>query len=290
MDPVVESALISAAATLVGVGGTAAVAIAGFRFSRRTLEDTRDEMIADRYTKAIEQLGSGQLDVRIGAIYALERVARDSVKDHPTVMEVVSAFIREHSQEAWPEPDPLGREREPSIRPDVQAAVTVVARRDPGRDIHPIDLAHAQLREVNLSGVNLARVILSAANLWAANMTGVNLTGANLSGANLTGAVLTSAHLAGADLTNADLTGAILRGANLTNADLGGKHQSAEDFYDGYDLFSARVIDTDLTNARLDGACWPRNTAVPAGWRLDADSHRLKRAGDGRNPMDPDGP
>lgn len=30
MDPVVESALISAAATLVGVGGTVAVAIVGF--------------------------------------------------------------------------------------------------------------------------------------------------------------------------------------------------------------------------------------------------------------------
>jgi hypothetical protein len=33
--------------------------------------------VTDRYTKAIEQLGSDRLDVRIGGIYALERVARD---------------------------------------------------------------------------------------------------------------------------------------------------------------------------------------------------------------------
>ena len=38
--------------------------------------------MTDRYTKAIEQLGSDKLDVRIGGIYALERIALDSDKDH----------------------------------------------------------------------------------------------------------------------------------------------------------------------------------------------------------------
>jgi len=58
--------------------------------------------VADRYTKAIEQLGSDKFDVRIGGIYALERIARDSARDHPTVMDVLAAFIREHSHEQWP--------------------------------------------------------------------------------------------------------------------------------------------------------------------------------------------
>ncbi len=55
--------------------------------------------MTDRYTKATEQLGSDKLDVRIGGIYALERIARDSARDHPAVMEVLAAFIREHSRE-----------------------------------------------------------------------------------------------------------------------------------------------------------------------------------------------
>ena len=42
MDPVVESALISGAATLVGVGGIVAVAIVGFRTSRSTNQATID--------------------------------------------------------------------------------------------------------------------------------------------------------------------------------------------------------------------------------------------------------
>ena len=70
-----------------------------FTVSRRTLELTEQGQVTDRYTKAIEQLGSDKLDVRIGGIYALERVARDSSRDHDTVMEVLTAFVREHSHD-----------------------------------------------------------------------------------------------------------------------------------------------------------------------------------------------
>ena len=56
------------------------------QWQRRTHELTEQGQITDRYTKAVEQLGSDKLDVRIGGIYALERIARDSATDHPTVM------------------------------------------------------------------------------------------------------------------------------------------------------------------------------------------------------------
>ena len=100
------------------------------QWQRRTHELTEQGQVTDRYTKAIEQLGSDKLDVRIGGIYALERIARDSPRDHPTVMEVLTALIREHSREQWPPPARDGAEPERSTRPDVQAAVTVIGRRD----------------------------------------------------------------------------------------------------------------------------------------------------------------
>src|SRR5580693_6476602 len=109
-------------------------------FTAQNFNLSREGQVTDRYTKAIEQLGSDKLDVRIGGIYALERIARDSARDHPTVMEVLTAFIREHSHEQWPPSDhPAGRGQERSTRPDVQAALIVVGRRDPHRDIQPID-------------------------------------------------------------------------------------------------------------------------------------------------------
>jgi len=105
------------------------------QWQRRTHELTEQGQITDRYTKAVEQLGSDKLDVRIGGIYALERIARDSVKDHPTVMEVLTAFIREHSREQWPPSDAGSPEQERLTRPDVHTAITVVGRRVDPRDV-----------------------------------------------------------------------------------------------------------------------------------------------------------
>ena len=318
MDPVVESALISAVATVVGVGGAVAVAIVGFRISRSTnqatidaahvdvqstLDNTRDGQIADRYTRAIDQLGSHSIDVTIGGIYALERIAHDSLGDHPTVMEVLTAFVREHSHDPWPPPDPGDQGHERSIRPDIQTALTVVGRRDAKRDIRPIDLTRADLTGADLTGADLTGAnlinakfvgaLFSLATLAHADLTGADLTdatltdadrrrpvnlGANLDEANLTGAILTRADLAGATLTYADLTDADLTDAFLYSAKLTGAKLTSAKLTDA-NLIDADLTDADLTAANLDGARLPVWMAVPEGWHRDIDSGRVKRAG-----------
>src|SRR5215467_2757820 len=139
MDPALTAAAI-------GVGGTVIVGVAGFwasvrntnkttELALRAVELTEQGQVTDLYSRAIEQLGSDKLDVRIGGIYALERVAQDSPADHPTVMEVLAALIRERSREQQPPADqadathgqrpPAGKARVTfprSPRPDIQAA------------------------------------------------------------------------------------------------------------------------------------------------------------------------
>ena len=191
--------------------------------------------------------------MRIGGFYALERIARDSAKDHPTVMEVLTAFIREHSREQWPPPDSDSSEQERLTRPDVQAAVTVVGRRDAGHDREYalfIDLTGAELTRANLNG---------------AHLTGANLDGANLGRANLGGAHLRGARLCVTDLGRANLNGADLNGAHLTHARLGGAHPGE--------------TDANLTNANLTDVRWPTTGPVPDGWMIDSESGRLKHAG-----------
>jgi hypothetical protein len=256
---------------------------------RRTNEIAEQGQVTDRYTKAIEQLGSDKLDVRIGGIYALERIARDSATDRPAVMEVLTAFIREHSREHL---DPSKPGRPP--RPDVLAAVTVVRRRNADRDIQPLNLADAYLVRTSLAGANLDNADLTRADLTRADLSGADLSGANLylaqlidadlrhatlSGANLNAANLHDAMLDGADLTGADLSVsdlslAILIRANLTDADLGGA------FLGGATLEGAELAGADLSEANLTDAKWHEEMPPPRGWERDADG-RLRRAGDG---------
>jgi hypothetical protein len=245
----------------LGAGIFAALALL---FTALNFTLARQGQVTNRYTDAITQLGSKKLDVRIGGIYALERIARDSARDHPTIMEVLTAFVREHSREQWPPRNPPTGEQNRTIRPDVQAAVTVIGRRKPRREVTSIDLSganlidanldNAKLADANLTGVNLSGAQLSFADLILATLTGANLTGANLRWASLGSAQLADAHLDGANLDNAYLGNAKLTGANLTGANLD----------------NANFAEADLTDA-----FWSPDKAVPEGWSRGPDQTRL---------------
>jgi len=286
--PLHETAMDNARGRLLTLA--AGVAAAGaliftarnFTLSRRTFELTEQGQVTDRYTKAIEQLGSDKLDVRIGGVYALERIARDSARDHPTVMEVLTAFIPEHSKEYWPPTEPGGQVQERLTRPDVETALTVVGRRDQARDIQPIDLTSANLTSANLAGAHLDGALLNGAFLTRADVHEAFLSGAFLSGADLTDALLDRAHLDGADFTGSFLDGAFLSGADLTGADFTGA-DLLRAHLDGADLRradfrGANLAEADFHDAVLTGARWPEDALVPEGWKRNTRSGRLERA------------
>src|SRR5215472_8274288 len=86
---------------LIYSGVTAAVAavaawIALMRHFAQTDAD-RQRRITETFSKAIEQLGSDKVEVRLGGIYSLERISKESPDDYLTVMENLSAFVRERS-------------------------------------------------------------------------------------------------------------------------------------------------------------------------------------------------
>ena len=86
------------------IGGVAILAGLVFTFlqfqeersiNRLNVAQARDQQLTDLFTTAIDQFGrSGedQLAVRLGGIYALERIARESGRDHWPIMEVLKRF------------------------------------------------------------------------------------------------------------------------------------------------------------------------------------------------------
>ena len=81
-------------------------------------------------------------------------------------------------------------------------------------DLRVVDLSEAVLRRTNLTGASLSQAILADADLRYANLTGANFVNADLTGAKFGGygAKLTDANL------QADVTGANFREADLTDA------------------------------------------------------------------------
>jgi hypothetical protein len=204
------------------------VALVGMYFSdaanRRQAHLIEQGQITDRFTRAVDQLGSSTMESRLGGVYALDRIMKDSAVDRSTVIAVLSAHIRERTNAFAAKPRAAQPATGATVReqnkpaPDVQAALTVLVQR-PRPTTPPFpDLSDADLRGAFLIRANLSGLWLSGANFDGAWMSEANLRGTCLSGASLRGADLHGADLGGANLTGANLTGANLTGANLTGA------------------------------------------------------------------------
>jgi uncharacterized protein YjbI with pentapeptide repeats len=247
---------------------TGIAAVGALYFTNRSLQATQQQVAVseqgqytDRYTKAIEQLGSEKDNVRLGAIYALERLAGDSRRDASTIAEVLSAFVRNQTPASTCPSPPKGAAPQP-LKTDVAAAIKV------RREMYSSAVSGADFSQTCFSGLSLEFVSFFSTNLRASNLRGASLrnvdlgsavlTDADLTGANLANANLVLADLLDADLQDADLSGTTLLGADLRNANLRGAMLANANLRDANlvnaDLTGANLVHADLTGARLNDA------------------------------------
>jgi hypothetical protein len=100
-------AVRTAGTVVVGAGGAAALLLAArrqrsteiaLRHQERataiTEHDATERRVTDLYTKAVEQLGADKAPVRLGGLYALERLAQDNLGQRQTIVNVLCAYLR----------------------------------------------------------------------------------------------------------------------------------------------------------------------------------------------------
>ena len=278
-----------------------------------SLENTKinqERLITEKFIGGIAQLGHDKVETRTGAIYFLEKIAQDFPQEHWTIMQILTAFVRENApilpERKIQKPEDFmgldfGRNRERvrrqqpgnyslpfeyfQLRTDIQAALTVIGRRNfhqdrenqkldlrntdirrvdlagaklKGVDLRGSDLSGADLREVdlseaNLDGAKLIASILYKANLFKASLRRVNLSRSNLNLANLSGSSLRSANLSGSSLRSANLQGANLYKANLQQATLKAANLSGAKLF-LVNLQGAKLGKTNLRSAGLIAA------------------------------------
>ncbi len=254
-------------------------AIAALWFTYRRVRVAEQGHITDRYTRAIEQLGAlrarnqPNIEVRLGAIYALERIALDSPRDHWTIMEVLTAYVRQNAPA--PAQTPTKSENQQAIKKgpstEIQAILTVLGRRPRGRKRERdqrLDLSNSDLRGANLDRTILDRASFFAAHLDRASFNEAQLAGARFDGAHLDGARFNRAHLAGARFNGAQLDEARfdeahLAGARFIGAQLDGARFTGAQL-DGATFDDAQLAGASFFWAQLDGADFRRAEGLTA--------------------------
>ena len=97
----------------------------------RTHRPIHQQRFTDRYAQAIELLGSQNVDQRRDGIDALERLALDSARHYPRIIEILSAYVALSSESPTTEsPEALSTPTgtSPPAGTDIQAALTVLDR------------------------------------------------------------------------------------------------------------------------------------------------------------------
>ncbi|TVP69218.1 MAG: pentapeptide repeat-containing protein [Leptolyngbya sp. LCM1.Bin17] len=263
-----RESLLKIIQTIAGLGFIATAYLAwknlklaeeNFYIIQKNFQVAEDKQVTERFGKAVEMLANEKLEVRVGGIYLLERIAKDSKEDQLIVIETLVAFIREQTtSKQYIEYIESQQSKKP--RQDIQSALDVIGRRKTKQDPAPHGVLVSgkpflsnilDLRETHLEGAFLNHAKLAGANLAKAYLQGSELRHADLRGANLFEAHLEEADLFGAKLQAAFLNLAYLQKANLNFAHLKGVILVAAHLEGAY-LNKADLQSASLNNAHLE--------------------------------------
>ncbi len=231
-----------------------------------------------------EEVTEPNLEVRIGGIYALERIARDNLDYHIQIMEILTAYVRENAKatdaEDFPEPDWEPLPVNPS-QAEIDAHKAASIERFGGQyfEDHSVAFFHTKAKKwaneltiksdiqaaLSVIGRRSPRQIAQEKadtrqrkegyqlDLRKTNLQGADISDQEFSGAKLQGARLEGAQMHGTRLAETNLIEARLEGASLSGARMEGAHLSNARLEGAY-LFGARLDGANLSRARLNAA------------------------------------
>ena len=203
------------------VGGVVAVLLAMWRsmVAERQADTAQQGLLNERYQQGAQMLGNEVLSVRLGGIYALQRLADDHPERyHVQIMRLFCAFVRHPTGDPSLEPVPVDAKSGPTseIRQDVEAILSVICSRGRSRielerrEAFRPDLRGAELRGVQFGDADLSGAMLHHSRLGGANFWNTDLSGAYLNFADLSGAQFYNVKCSSTSFWSSNLSGAML--------------------------------------------------------------------------------
>jgi uncharacterized protein YjbI with pentapeptide repeats len=155
--------------------------------------DATERRITELYTKAVEQLGNDKAPVRLGGLYALERLAQDNPAHRQTIVNVICAYLRMPFPPTGPTSKPKPEGTEQKEAPAAETQPGIVALSDTWQQERQVRLTaqsiltdHLSINKaapfwpdlrVDLSGATLIDFSFSKARVAEAWFTGATFSG-----------------------------------------------------------------------------------------------------------------
>ncbi|MGY1436635.1 pentapeptide repeat-containing protein [Streptomyces reniochalinae] len=254
-----DGVVITGVRTALVALGTAFIAGLGIFYTRNTLKHTRERdreqaeltregQVTDRYVEAIKLLADEEATKCLGGIYALERIMKDSEKDHSTVVEVLAAFIRERSPSSGGSSNYTESDRPNAV---VQAALNVLGRRPIRAEKNRINLRNVDLRGADLSDGYFVGLDFSESDLREADYSASHLHGVSFRGALIDGTCFIESLMDGCFLNDAKGSNTNFDSADLSRAWFSGCEFHQADF-SGADLWASHWTDSSIHESNFE--------------------------------------
>jgi uncharacterized protein YjbI with pentapeptide repeats len=155
--------------------------------------DAAERRITELYIAAVNQLGSDKAAVRLGGLYALERLAQSNQGHRQTIVDVICAYLRMPAPQAepavgtrWAEereasPQEAHRREELQVRKTAQRILAAHLRDETYADQRangpPPDTFWAEINTIDLAGAHLVDFGLVDCRVDVLNFNGATFTG-----------------------------------------------------------------------------------------------------------------
>ena len=253
-------------------------------FTWQSYELSKKQAVSTMFATAVTQIAHENIEVRLGGIFSLESISRDSPDYYWPAMELLTAYVRRRS--SWPEEDLFtGIDEEvcrqstsddvaygacqcdkknsaylarkvnanSPIPSDIQAVLSVLGRRkqEYEKAEQRLDLRHADLRGADMKMLHFERTLFAGSNI-----SNAELNGSFLLGADLTDVVAIETLFGHSQLQGATLEGILGTEANFYQANL--SHAIIREAC----LDKAQFGEADLLEAKLDGSVTLRKATL----------------------------
>ncbi len=232
---------------------------------------SEERLVADRYSKAIDQLGQSTTQTRLGGIYALGSISKNSPEYVSIVDNVLASYVKQNCHQ------------DSALKEELQASIDILTRKQfydfqsgevkDGINLSKVKLNGFDFNKSSLRNARLTEADMDRSDFVEADLSGLNANGTTFFRADLDRAIIEHAQLFGADFSQASLVGASVKNCNLKlaklkEADLSKAIFTGCDMKD-VDLENAKLYGTDLRDTKgltkelLKNALIDENTKLP---------------------------